>query len=150
MSQHEQVVTEMRSFIEKHADCAILSPTVLAVAAYDRFATSTIEPHLHWASIEHFKTIARNVLRNTYQDKVDEEPSPVEQEEMFSDLQERYALPVKRGEEPQYKRRSDLTKDERRKIVDRFRRCGSSWLLHADKLEAEGEALEQASDTAAA
>ena len=148
MSQHEQVVAEMRRFIDDRADCTILSPTVLAVAAYDRFATTAIEPHLHWASIEHFKTIARSVLRSTFKDNVDEHPSLGEQEEMFSDLQYRYALPVKSGEEPQYKRRSDLTLSERRKIADRFRRCGRSWIIHADKLVAEGEALAQA--TAAA
>lgn len=149
MSQHEQVVAEMRRFKNERSDCAIISPTVLAVAAYDKFATEPVEPHLQWGCIEHFKSIARSVLRSEYDVASDDNPAFIEQGELFSGhLQDRYALPRKTGEEPQYKKRSMLTMEERRKIGGKFHKCGRAWIDHGDALIAEGEALEASSAAA--
>lgn len=142
MSQHEQIVEEMNRFIESRGDCATLSPTVLAIVAFDKFASSAVEPHIKYGCIEHFKAIGRGVLRGRFDDAGEENPAFAEQGEMFSGhLQERYALPRKKGEEPQYKRRDALTMAEREKIADRFQRCGRAWIDHGAALLAEGRSL---------
>lgn len=142
MSLHEQIVAEMQRFIDEREDCAVLSPTVLAMVAYDKFAPANLEPHIQYGCIEHFKGIGRGVLRGRFEEASENNPAFAQQGEMFSGkLQERYAVPRKRGEDPQYKRREDLTMEEREKIADRFRRCGRAWIDHGAALIAEGRAL---------
>lgn len=141
MSLHEHVVAEMQRFVTDHANCAVLSPGALAVVAFDKFNAGTIDPHIKWGCIEGYKGIARKLLGRRFDDGGDDNAAYAEQGELFSGhLQERYPIPRKKGEEPQYKLRSLLTPEERAWNVRQLRRSADARQLHADALEAEGKA----------
>lgn len=149
MSLHEEIATFQAKFIEDRRDCAIISPAALASATLQQFAPRDLEPHIEYASLEHFKAMGRRALARRFDDEGEENPAYAAQGEMFSGhLQERYPLPRARGAEPQYKLRSMLTPDERRWNVKSLRHSAESRLAHADALEAEG--LDPASGSAVA
>lgn len=139
MSLHESISTAMMRFIEARADCAIISPAAVASATLQEFNADTLEPHIEYATLEHFKHMARRVLARRFDDDGEDNTAYAGQGELFSGhLQERYPVPRKKGEEPQYKRRELLTPDERLWNVKSIRKSGEARLAHADALEAEG------------
>lgn len=141
MSLHEHVVAEMQRFIDAHADCAVLSPGALAIVVFDKFNAGSIDPHIRWGCIEGYKGIARKLLGRRFGEDGSDSAAYAEQGELFSGhLQERYPVPRKKGEDPQYKLRSLLTPEERAWNVRQLRRSADARQLHADALEAEGKA----------
>lgn len=142
MSLHEEITRFQTKFIEDRRDCAILSPGALASATLQQFAPGKLEPHIEYASLEHFKAMGRKALARRFDDEGEENAAYSAQGEMFSGhLQERYPVPRKRGEEPQYKLRSLLTPEERRWNVSILRKSAEGRMLHADALEAEGKSI---------
>lgn len=141
MSLHEAISTAMTRFIDDRRDCAIISPAAVAAATLREFNPDTLEPHIEYASLEHFKNMARKVLAHRFDDDGDENPSYAAQGEMFSGhLQDRYPLPRKRGDDPVYKLREQLTDDEVRWNLQSLRRSADARLAHADALEAWSQA----------
>ena len=139
MSLHEAISTAMVRFIEARADCVIISPAAVAAATLQEFAAPDLEPHIEYASLEHFKNMARKVLARRFDDEGDDNSAYAGQGELFSGhLQERYPIPRKKGEDAVYKRREDLTPEERRWNVKSLRKSADARLAHADALEAEG------------
>jgi len=138
MTIHEEISVAMQRWIDERGEVAVMSPTALAVATLRWFEANSIEPHIEYTSLEHFKQIARRVLAGRFD--IDSEENPVyEQGELFSGhLQERYPLPRSKGSEPQYKLRALLTDRERAWNVEMLRKAAMSRLAHADALEAEG------------
>lgn len=137
MTLHESIKTEMARFIDDRRDCAILSPAAIASATLDAFISETLEPHIEYATLEHFKGMARKVLAHQFDDEGDENRAYAVQGEMFSGhLQDRYPLPRKRGEDPVYKLRDQLTNEEVRWNLQSLRRSADARLAHADALEA--------------
>lgn len=129
----------MHRFVDDHAACTVLSPAALAMVAYDCFAEEGVEPHIAYGCLEHFKSLARKVLAGRFADEGEKNDAYAGQGELFSGhLQERYPLPRKKGEDPQYKLRSELTAEERAWNVKQLRKSADARLLHADALEAEG------------
>ena len=128
----------MQRYIDDRADCAELSPAAIAAAAYGMFSLGSVEPHVEYGCLEHFKGMARKVLAGRFTDEGDENAAYEGQGELFSGhLQDRYPLPRKAGEEPCYKRRELLTPIERAWNVSLLRKSGKARLAHADALEAE-------------
>lgn len=148
MSLHETIVTSITRFIEARNDCAIISPVAVAVALLDEYGSGALEPHIEYASLEHFKQMARRSLAHRFTDEGEENPAYSSQGELFSGhLQDRYPLPRRKGEDTQYKLRSLLTAEERAWNVATLRKSANARLAHADALEAE--ALYQPASAAA-
>lgn len=138
MSLHESINTAMQRYIDGRADCAILSPAAMASAAYQEFASDSVEPHIEYGCLEHFKGMARKVLAGRFTDDGEENAAYAGQGELFSGhLQDRYPLPRKAGTDPTYKLRHLLTAEERAWNVALLRKSGEARLAHADALEAE-------------
>ena len=55
LSLHESITGAMQRYIDDRADCAIISPTAIAAAIYDTFASDPVEPHVEYGCLEHFK-----------------------------------------------------------------------------------------------
>lgn len=139
MSLHESITGAMQRYIDDRADCAIISPTAIAAAIYDTFASDPVEPHVEYGCLEHFKGLARKVLAGRFHDEGEKNDAYTEQGELFSGhLQDRYPIPRVKGGEPVYKQRHLLSPDERAWNVKSLRKSGSARLAHADALEAEG------------
>lgn len=137
MSLHEAISTAMVRFIEDRRDCAIISPAAVAAATLQAFNAERLEPHIEYASLEHFKNMARKVLAHRFDDEGETNPAYAAQGEMFSGhLQDRYPVPRKKGEDAVYKLREALTDDEVRWNLRSLRRAADARLLHADALEA--------------
>lgn len=139
MSLHESIHTAMMRYIEDRRDCAIISPAAIAAATLSQFADAQIEPHIEYASLEHFKNMARKVLARRFDDEGEDNSAYAGQGELFSGhLQDRYPIRRVAGEEPSYKLRALLTAEERAWNVKTLRKSADARLAHADALEAEG------------
>lgn len=146
MNQHQKIMGEMAVIYEGIREAAIVGPGALASRVYDAFATGEEEPHIQYASIEHLKHMARVFLARHHDADGDDNPAHKVQGELpgisFSgQLQDRYPLPRKPGEEPAYKLRSQLTAEERAWNVQQLRKSAKARQEHADALEAEGQAM---------
>jgi hypothetical protein len=138
MSLHDDIMATIDKMVaDTDANGAIyISPTAIAMDVHDQFGSADEDVHIQYASIEHFKQMARQRLRKRFdpvsQDAIDS------QEDMFSgELQKRYPIPIAKGEEPQYKLRWMLTDDERSFNLSRMRKAANRLLSHADAFEAE-------------
>lgn len=137
---HESILAVMTRYIEDRRDCVILSPAAVASATFQGFNDEAIEPHIEYASLEHFKHMARKVLGRRFDHESDENPAYAEQGELFSgDLQERYPAARKKGEDPTYKRLGDLSEDDFEWNVRALRRSAKARALHADALQSYWE-----------
>jgi hypothetical protein len=112
-----------------------LSPTLLADRCYEHFAFGNEELHVRYLAIEHAKQMARSILARRFD--VDGEENEAMQGDMFSGhLQSRYPIPVKTGEQPQYKPREALTQEELDWNISQLRKSAAARLKHADALQA--------------
>lgn len=142
MSVHEQVNQTMRAVLKEiGGDTNIaLSPTLLAVKTFDVFCDERPEIHIEWASIEHFKALARKLLARQYEHDSDE--NEAYEDDMFSgELQDRYPVPRKKGEDPIYKQRFMLSVDEIDWNISQLRKSADARLRHADALQAFRDGL---------
>lgn len=149
MNQHNRINGEFQRQYEFLQDAVIISTSALAVKVYNVFASGEEEAHVQYTSMEHLKQMARTFLakRKGIDGSESESYSQNEfdfGEEFSGKLQDRYPLPRKAGEEPVYKLRSHLTKEERAWNVGILRKSGNARLQHADALEAEGLSKEAA------
>jgi hypothetical protein len=109
------------------------------LALLERFSGEQIEPHIKYASLEHFKQMARVALGRRFDAKGDQTASY--QEELFTgQLQERYPVPRQKGEEPMYKHLKMLNTDELRWNADMLRKSAVARQEHADALIAYADA----------
>lgn len=143
MSQHQQIMNEFQVQYAKLGDAIVVGPKALAFAVYRHFREGrkeTVEPHIEYASIEHLSNMARRFLAKHNDPTADDNEVYGAQGVLFSGkLQDRYPIPRHPGEEPLYKKRCDLTADERAWNVEQLRKAARSRQEHADALEAEGQ-----------
>lgn len=150
MNQHQRIMGEIQRQYEFLEDAVIVSPSGLAHIVFESFSTGEEEAHIQYTSIEHLKQMAREFLRRRKTPDGEENEAHGAQGDLdlgtqFSGkLQDRYPIPRKQGEEPAYKRRFDLTAEERRWNVRQLRRSAGARLEHADALEAEGQLVSAA------
>lgn len=146
MTQHQQIHAEFERQYERLKDAAVVGPKALAYRAYRKFSQGKdgkpieIEAHIQYASLEHMTSMARKFLAK-HADPDSDENEVYGSQGTFSfsgQLQDRYPLPRKPGEEPLYKKRSLLTAEERDWNVRQLRKSAQSRQEHADALEAEG------------
>ena len=147
----DQIAAAIREAIERCGNAAELSPTTLAVNVHRLFDPNEIvELHIAYASIEHIKQIAREVLRNSFdglpadeQKESVESANPTYQNDMFSGLlQERYPVLLnrKKGDDPIYKLRRFMSIDEVAACIAQLRKSAVARMQHADALEAWNDA----------
>lgn len=150
MSTHHQIMAEIARQYTFLSDAVIISPSALAHRAFEAFSSGEEEPHIQYASLEHLKHMARVFLAKRKDADGDENDAHFAQGEMdfgtsFSgQLQDRYPLQRKAGEEPAYKLRQHLTAEERAWNAAQLRKSARARLEHADALEAEGQAQQGA------
>jgi hypothetical protein len=138
VSVYEDINNAIRQEVELLNGAIVLSPSVLAEAAMERFSGEQLEPHIQYASLEHFKQMARIVLGRRFDSNGDQ--NTTHQGELFSgQLQERYPVPRKKGEEPIYKRLAVLSASEIKWNSNSLRKSAGARLEHADALDAYGE-----------
>jgi hypothetical protein len=144
MNLHQHIMREIEAQYEHMREAVAVSPSALAHRAYEAFGNGDEDAHIQWASIEHIKQMARAFLRSK-KDPDSDESDVYRQPDLdlgisFSgQLQDRYPIPRKPGEEPVYKLRGHLTAEERAWNIAVLRKSGSARLEHADALEAEGQ-----------
>lgn len=145
MNQHQKIMGELARQYAFLDGAVIVSPAALAHRVFEIFTNGDEDPNMQYASLEHFKHMARVFLAKRKDADGEENAAHVEQGDLdlgpgFSgQLQDRYPLPRKAGEEPAYKLRQHLTEDERAWNVSQLRKSARARLEHADALEAEGQ-----------
>jgi hypothetical protein len=150
VNQHQRIMGEIARQYEFLEDAILVAPSSLAHRAFEAFSTGEEEAHIQYASLEHFKQMSREFLRRRKTPDGEENEAHGSQSEMdlgtrFSGkLQDRYPVPRGEGEEPAYKRRFDLTAEERAWNVRQLRRSAIARREHADALEAEGQLVSAA------
>lgn len=140
MSEHSEIMTQMQHQLDNYGDAVLVMPSALAMATYSAIAGDDGESRLtQYLSVEALKGMARKLLARRFSPE-DGEESNAYQGDLFSGaLQPRYPLPRVSGEEPVYKRREDLSPEERAYNVEQLRKSAHARLEHADALEAEGQ-----------
>lgn len=137
MSMHEQIQQVILSVIhDLDAEGIVsISPTTIALRVHSEFGSDSESPHIQYASIEHFKQMARKALAGKFSTQAHE--SNVYMDDLFSGhLQTRYPIPTPRGQEPVYKSRDALTNEELDWNIEQLRKSAMSRLQHADALQA--------------
>jgi hypothetical protein len=149
-SVHERVVQQLRETIDEVREVTEVSPTFIATKAANFFADGDdVEVHLMYASVEHFKQLARELLRQHFSPHALAEAAAVGQGDMFrAELQERYPVRVPKGSDPIYKRREFMTLAELDWVIAKMQRAASGLLHHVDMLRVYRE--QRALETAAA
>lgn len=138
MSLHDDVRQQIRIAIDELGDAVMMSPTTVALRVFEHFKSShECEVHVGYTSVEHLKQMSRAELAGKYSPAARAEQLAHDQADMFGELlQERYPLPVKRGAEPQYKRREFMSIVELDWNIAHIEKCGQALLQHADALRA--------------
>jgi hypothetical protein len=140
MTQHQQIIAELERQYEFLKAADIVAPSSLAYKVYEHFSRGKVEAHIQYTSIEHLKNMASKFLAKRNNPNADDNEVYDQTSFEFSgQLQARYPIPHKKGEEPVYKLRSHLTPEERAWNVKLLRKSARSRLEHADALEAEGQ-----------
>jgi hypothetical protein len=131
----DQVITE--------AGDEDVSPAYVATRVVELFRNkANVDFRLLWMAIEQGKQIARQRLRDKFDPVRGTDENEAYQEDMFSGLlQGRYPLPHQRDQEPIYRLRQRLTKQEAMYNVERLRKSADSRMQHARALEAYAQEL---------
>lgn len=135
MNQHETIVTDIHLAIEGLDGADTITAQSVADALLAKYADDELNPYIAFASLEHFKQMARQVLGAKFD--VKSQALGDTTGELFSEqLQERYPVPAAKGDEHAYKRLDALTEYEVAWNVQRLERAGRSLLAHARTLRA--------------
>jgi hypothetical protein len=142
MSIAEEVLAEVHRAVERSAKTENVSPTTIALAVYEVYSTEAgYEPHLAYASVEHLKQIARKCLARLHDpaERLEQmiDGSGSEQSELFAEeLQDRYPVPPRAGEDPIYRLRDKLSDEEIAWNARRLDKVSAATRRHADALRA--------------
>lgn len=137
MTMHEDLHTALQQKIESLEGVTLLSPTSVALAVQRHFAgDQLLEPHVQYASLEHLKLMARQVLAKRFGSfgapPEDDQPYL---DETFSNLQKWYPTPRKGGQERGYKKLEDLSDDEVLWNINMLKRSAGARIDHAEALK---------------
>ena len=140
---HHQVRQQMLQIIDATAAAVDISPTTVAIKTQDHYRNhADLEVHLEFASLEHFKQMARGLLANKHDPLVRLMDPNIDDAsiDMFAEhLQERYPLPRRKGEpkrDPIYRRREAISFGDINVICDSFDRKAGALSKHGRALRA--------------
>ena len=144
MNLHQQITEEMQRQYDALQDATVVYPSSIAMVVFEAFSTGQEAAHIQYTSLEHLKQMAREFLRKKKDPTSDESDAYAQSEmdygtEFSGQLQDRYPIKRAKGEEPAYKKRAELTPDDRAYNVKQLRKSAGARLEHADALEAEGK-----------
>lgn len=141
MNLHEAITVAIHEVVDSFGSADLISPTTVARVLQERYGAAKSDPHVQYASLEHFKQMSRRALAGRYSAESDDTEATADDllPGFSGHLQTRYPVPRASGEDPVYKLRSALTAAERRWNVMTLRSSGRARMLHADALEAEGQ-----------
>ena len=91
-------------------------------------------PVVYMAAHLQFRQTARGLLRNLFEPDADIDPEA--QDELFPELQSRYPIRRAVGQEPVYRKRENLTREDRDYNINRLQRQIASKQRHLDAFEA--------------
>jgi hypothetical protein len=112
-----------------------IDPAWIATGVMAKIDPERVSPPLVYKGCHlQLRQIARQHLRGAF-DAADED-NP--QHELFTELQDRYPVKRKRGEEPRYVQRDAMTDEDIAFNVARFRNASKALMAHGDALEAWG------------
>ena len=135
MSEHEQIMSDLRRLIDE-SDAVTITATSLAAVLQEQYRNgSLVSPRYQFTSVTGLTVMARKALTGRF--KADGEETEATQGDLFTGrLQPRY--PTQRGPDGEqgYKRREDLTYGEAKWNVAMLRKHMRGTGLHADALEA--------------
>jgi hypothetical protein len=136
MSLHESIVTDLNRLIDGQGGVDIISPTSLALALQATYAEAgALKPQIAYASLEHLKQMARRALSGRYGAESDD--TEAHQGELFSgELQSRYPVPHKRGDDPIYKLLDTMSDAEIQWNETSLERSADARMIHARALRA--------------
>lgn len=143
MNQHQRINQEIEKQYELLSDAVLISPAALAFRVQEQFLPDAVEPHIEYASLQHMKHLCRVFLRKSKDHDSDENEIYGQQgsldfgAEFTGELQDRYPLPRKQGEEPQYKLRQHLTEEEIEWNALQLEKAGRARIAHARALRLE-------------
>ena len=134
MSLHDDINQTLRSELDALDGAIGIRPETLALRAVAAFDGEAANPHVRYGCIEHFEQMARRLLANRYEPDGDE--NDVHQGDMFSGhLQERYPIPRRANDEPEYRLREALSIDDLDRNIGQLRKSADARLRHADALQ---------------
>lgn len=141
MNLHENLNSMMLQFIESCDDCVAVMPSAVAAATFARLKTGKLDPHIEYATLEHLKGMGRKLLAKRFEPEGEDNPAYSDQGEMFNgNLQRRYPVPRKRGEDPTYKLLEHLSDAELDWNIARHGKIANSHTAHMDALAAYKQA----------
>jgi hypothetical protein len=143
MTIHEDIVTAINRMVDEHPGA--VSPLVVALRLKKLYNARKLEAHIEYASLEHFKQMARRQLAGRFNPAALAEEGGVfitEQGDLFGvRMQARYPYPHKRGQDPTYQRVELLSYADLKWNVKQLRKASEGLRLHAIELEAYAEAM---------
>jgi hypothetical protein len=143
MSVHERITTAIHQIIEQQSAARDISPNAVAALLVVRFSEHELEPEIEFGCFEHFKEMARKSLAGRFDNRAADNDDGEDELPIFSgQLQQRYPLPHKRGEDSVYRRLEELTPTEMRWNGQRFLKAGRALVAHGHALIARAEARE--------
>lgn len=139
MGEHEIIATDIQQIIDTLDGADVISPATIAQRLEDRYADSPVNALMGYGAREHFKNMARKALGHTF-DKV-KNSDREDQGELFSgNLQPRYPIPGKTGEDRVYVRLEAMTSEQRIWNAERLLKAGRAFTLHGKALLAYDQA----------
>jgi hypothetical protein len=135
MTAEDRLLAAVQGVIDRKGDQSELSPAWIATETMDVIGFPRQLHELGYIGCHlALRQIARGKLRRQF-DPVD----IAESDDLFPEtLQDRYPRRPRRGQEPLYVLRDDMSDDDVSYNVARMRRAASGLLRHADALEAWG------------
>jgi len=134
VSIYSEISEVISRVIDENRGVDTLSPTFIALQTVDHFGAPE-EIHIKHLAFEQAKQMARTKLRNKFSS--DGLENEAHQGDMFSGLlQERYPVPVKMGEEPQYKYLRLMTREELDWNIAQLMKSADARVQHARALQA--------------
>jgi hypothetical protein len=138
VTEHEIIATDIQEIIDHLDGVDLISPSSIASALFDRYAIGEHDPRIAYASREHLKNMARKALGRSFDTVKDAAET---QGELFNgNLQPRYPVPYKPGEDRAYVRLDAMTSEQRRWNADRLLKAGRAFTLHGKALLAYDDA----------
>jgi hypothetical protein len=132
-SEERELNDLVRDAVEKAEGQIWIDPAWIATAVMAKIDPERISPVLVYKGCHlELRQLARAHLRGTF-DPIDEDHL---QHELFTELQDRYPVKRKRGEDPRYVLREAMTDEDGDFNVGRLRNASHALAKHADSLEA--------------
>jgi hypothetical protein len=142
MSAEHELSEIVERVLDLHKTLKDVNPNAVATTAMALIEFPISLHRLGYAGCHlELRQIARAKLRKRFDPTAIADDAADAEPDFFPEkLQDRYPIPRKRGEEPTYRKLTELSDEEARYNVDRMRKASGALGRHADRLEAWNDA----------